>query len=74
MNNSNFMNTPLHVVNFVASQFNFSYTTNLLFRGSVNNTRYRFTFEALCAEGMNICTQKDSIQEVKFRIECVMFR
>ena len=34
MNNNNYINTPLHVVNFVASQAsqsNFAYAMNLLF-------------------------------------------
>ena len=57
MNNSNSTNTPLHVVNFVALQSKFAYTTNLLFRGSINYTWYRFTFAALHAEAMNICVQ-----------------
>ena len=41
MNNSYSINTPLHVVNFVASQSNFAFTMNLLF--------CRFTFAALLA-------------------------
>ena len=49
MNNSNSINTPLHVVNFVASQSNFAFTMNLLFWGSINYTCCRFTFAALHA-------------------------
>ena len=41
---SNSINTPLHVVNFVASLSNFAIDRNLLFRGSDNYTRFRFTF------------------------------
>ena len=62
MNNSNSINTPLHIVNFVASQSNFAYATKLLFRGSVNYTRYRCTFAAMRAEGMNICYKNSSRQ------------
>ena len=49
MNNSNSINTPLHVVNFVASQSNFAYTVNLLFWGSINYTCCRFIFTELHA-------------------------
>ena len=49
MNNSNSVNTPLHVVNLVASQSNFAFTMNLLFWGSINYTCCRFTFAALHA-------------------------
>ena len=42
MNNSNSINTPLHVVNFVASLPNFANDRNLIFRGG-----YRFTFSEL---------------------------
>ena len=59
MNNSNSINTPLHVVNFVASQSNFAFTMNLLFRGSVNYTPCRFTFAALHAEANNICVKAE---------------
>ena len=51
MNKSNYINTLLHVVSFVASQSSFANATNLLFRGSVNYTFYRFTFAALRAYG-----------------------
>ena len=56
MNNSNSINTPLHVINFVASLSNFANDGSLLFRGSVNYTRYRFTFAGLHAQGMNIAS------------------
>ena len=49
MNNSNSINTPLHVVNFVASQSDFAFTMNLLLRGLINNTCCCFTFAALHA-------------------------
>ena len=68
MNNSNSINTPLHVVNFVASQSNFASTTNLLFRGSINYTCYRFTFAALRAEGMNICVEREVREAVQSEI------
>ena len=54
MNNSNSINTPLHVVNFVASQSNFAFTMNLLFRSSINYTRCRFTFAALHAGDLHL--------------------
>ena len=54
MNNSIPINTPLHVVNFVAShisQSNFAFTMNLLFWGSISYICCRFTFAALHAAG-----------------------
>ena len=62
-NRVEFLQTPcgnlaLHVVNFVASQSNFAYATNLLYRGSVNYTCHRFTFAAQSAQGMNICVKQ----------------
>ena len=45
----NSINTPLHVVHFVASQSNFAHTMNLLFWSSINYTCCRFTFAALHA-------------------------
>ena len=52
MNNYNYINTPLHVVNFVASQAsqsNFAYAMNLLLWGSISYICCRFTFAALHA-------------------------
>ena len=59
MNNNNYINTPLHVVNFVASQAsqsNFACAMNLLFWGSISYICCHFTLAAL-PPGMNISVQ-----------------
>ena len=64
MNKSNSINTPLHVVNFVASHTShtdFAFTMNLLFWGSISYICYRFTFAALHAAGDEHLRQDDTL-------------